>query len=213
MNKSRKQPKDMTQVEKDEFDIHRFYQRKNKAEAVGKVYKPRFTGNIKRLLEQYPEEFPEYAVNDNPVIIPVTNKEVEELREQLAIQEVRLEHQTRLSASQGERIRGLVKEGNHHKYIINKDGRREVNHSKDIREESRVFIQEQRKTIDKQASQIRYFKKMADSTGREDLEKELIKLRKELVKERADRTRTSNENGSLRARVNYYTKQEKLNSK
>ena len=104
MSKSFKQPADRTPAEQDEYDIHRFYQRKEKAEAAGKTYKPRFTGNIQRLLEQYPERFAGYG-KDKPVIKQVTNKEVEELKAQLAASQASLGYQTRLTASQGEQLR------------------------------------------------------------------------------------------------------------
>ena len=104
MSKSFKQPADRTPAEQDEYDIHRFYQRKEKAEAAGKTYKPRFTGNIQRLLEQYPERFAGYG-KDKPVIKQVTNKEVEELKAQLAASQASLGYQTRLTENQGEQLR------------------------------------------------------------------------------------------------------------
>ena len=209
-----KQFKDQTEEERDHSRIDKFLKRKAAAEAKGKTYKPRSTGNIERLIKEYPERF-KGVIQEQPE--PITSKEVEELREQLAIQAISLDHQTRLAAKQGETIRGLVKEGNHHKGVINQHGSRLISHSQAITSETREFIKEQTKTIDKQASQIRYFQKIVDSTGKGDLEKELIQLRRDNIKLREDKlkesNRTTKEIGSLRARVNYYTKQEKLNSK
>ena len=58
-----KQFKDMNAAERDDFKIVRFLKRKAKAEAAGKVYKPRLTGNMKRLMDDYPERF---TVIDTP---------------------------------------------------------------------------------------------------------------------------------------------------
>ena len=73
MNKVFKQQKDMTPGELDEFKIHRLLKRKADTEAKGKTYKPRMTGDIPRLIKEYPDSFKwmaaEVVTVSKPVVI------------------------------------------------------------------------------------------------------------------------------------------------
>ena len=92
-----KQFKDMNQEEKDERSIKEMFKRKDAAEAKGKTYKPRMTGNMERLMAEQPEHFA-WMTQDNVAAKTVKKVEVD-----------KGEHSLRVAKEFAEYQQGLLK--------------------------------------------------------------------------------------------------------
>ena len=104
-----KQFKDMNQEEKDERAIHRMMQRKDKAEAKGKVYKPRMTGEMPRLIKEYPEQFT-WMTGENVIAKTVDQVEVVKVNHSLGAANEFAEYQQGLLLQVGDENRKFKKE-------------------------------------------------------------------------------------------------------
>ena len=108
-----KQFKDMNQAERDQFAISRMMQRKDKAEAKGKTYKPRMTGEMPRLIEQYPEQFT-WMTGENVIAKTVDQVEVVKVNHSLSSANEFAEYQQSLLLKIGDdnrRMKALLVNG------------------------------------------------------------------------------------------------------
>ena len=99
-----KQFKDMNQAEKDERSIKEMFKRKEAAEAKGKTYKPRMTGNMERLMEEQPEHFA-WMTQDNVATKTVKKVEVDKVEHSLRVAKEFAEYQQGLLLKIGDENR------------------------------------------------------------------------------------------------------------
>ena len=101
-----KQFKDMNQAERDQFAIKRMMERKAKAESKGKTYKPRMTGDMPRLIKEYPSQFT-WMTSNNVITQSVDHAELLKVQHSLDTANQMVKHQQGLLSSQGDTIKQL----------------------------------------------------------------------------------------------------------